>query len=69
MKGSFCHFRELLSDYLGHSGEVFACRFDPTGQHIASGSMDRSISMFFWSSDAKRTNVTNGNASAMAHLR
>lgn len=30
---------------LGHSGEVFATRFDPTGQHIASGSMDRSISM------------------------
>jgi hypothetical protein len=27
----------------GHSGEVFACRFDPTGQYIASGSMDRSI--------------------------
>jgi len=27
----------------GHSGEVFATRFDPTGQHIASGSMDRSI--------------------------
>lgn len=27
----------------GHSGEVFAARFDPTGQHIASGSMDRNI--------------------------
>jgi len=27
----------------GHSGEVFAARFDPTGQHIASGSMDRDI--------------------------
>jgi WD40 repeat protein len=27
----------------GHSGEVFAARFDPTGQYIASGSMDRSI--------------------------
>ena len=30
----------------GHSGEVFATRFDPTGQYIASGSMDRSI--FLW---------------------
>ena len=29
----------------GHSGEVFATRFDATGQHIASGSMDRSLSM------------------------
>ena len=28
----------------GHSGEVFVTRFDPSGQHIASGSMDRSIS-------------------------
>lgn len=27
----------------GHNGEVFATRFDPTGQFIASGSMDRSI--------------------------
>ena len=28
---------------IGHAGEVFATRFDPTGEHIASGSMDRSI--------------------------
>lgn len=31
----------------GHSGEVFAARFDPAGQVIASGSMDRTISMVF----------------------
>lgn len=28
----------------GHSGEIFAAKFDPTGNLIASGSMDRSIS-------------------------
>jgi Prp8 binding protein len=28
-------------------GEVFATRFDPTAQNIASGSMDRNISTFF----------------------
>lgn len=28
----------------GHSGEIFAARFDPTGQVIASGSMDSTIS-------------------------
>jgi Prp8 binding protein len=28
----------------GHSGEVFAARFNPEGNYIASGSMDRSIS-------------------------
>jgi len=33
-----------LTRETGHSGEVFAARFDPTGQLIASGSMDRSIS-------------------------
>ncbi|KAA8565025.1 hypothetical protein EYC84_010790 [Monilinia fructicola] len=27
----------------GHSGEVFAAKFDPNGNYIASGSMDRSI--------------------------
>lgn len=29
---------------VGHTGEVFATRFDTTGHLIASGSMDRSIS-------------------------
>lgn len=28
----------------GHSGEVFSAKFDPNGNYIASGSMDRSIS-------------------------
>jgi Prp8 binding protein len=27
----------------GHSGEVFVARFNPEGNYIASGSMDRSI--------------------------
>lgn len=35
----------VLLHLVGHSGEVFATRFDPTGQNIASGGMDRSISM------------------------
>lgn len=30
----------------GHSGEIFAAKFDPTGNLIASGSMDRTISTF-----------------------
>lgn len=29
----------------GHSGEIFSAKFDPTGNLIASGGMDRSISM------------------------
>lgn len=30
----------------GHTGEIFAAKFDPTGNLIASGSMDRSISAY-----------------------
>lgn len=30
----------------GHTGEVFCGQFDPNGNYIASGSMDRSISEF-----------------------
>jgi len=40
----------------GHSGEIFATRFDPTGQHIASGSMDRSICKSLASVNRERTN-------------
>jgi Prp8 binding protein len=34
----------------GHTGEVFAAKFNPEGNYIASGSMDRSIceSRFLW---------------------
>ncbi|KAG0138123.1 WD40-repeat-containing domain protein [Tuber indicum] len=32
-----------IMELTGHSKEVFAVRFDPTGQNIASGSFDRSI--------------------------
>jgi hypothetical protein len=37
----------LMSYWKGHLGEVFATRFDPTAQNIASGAMDRNISTFF----------------------
>ncbi|KIM52636.1 hypothetical protein SCLCIDRAFT_140740 [Scleroderma citrinum Foug A] len=29
-----------------HSGEIVSCRFDPTGQHIAACSTDRSVSLW-----------------------
>src|SRR5947207_730192 len=35
--------RAPIMELSGHTGEVFACRFDSTGHHIASGSFDRSI--------------------------
>lgn len=33
-----------VMELTGHSGEVFCAKFDPNGNYIASGSMDRSIS-------------------------
>jgi Prp8 binding protein len=33
-----------VMELTGHSGEVFSAKFDPNGNYIASGSMDRSIS-------------------------
>ena len=35
--------RAPIMELSGHQGEVFACRFDRTGNHIASGSFDRTI--------------------------
>jgi Prp8 binding protein len=35
--------RAPIMELAGHAGEVFACRFDATGHHIASGSFDRTI--------------------------
>lgn len=34
-----------VMELIGHSGEVFAAKFNPEGNYIASGSMDRSISL------------------------
>jgi hypothetical protein len=39
--------RAPIMELSGHAGEVFACRFDGTGHHIASGSFDRSIRKIF----------------------
>ena len=38
--------RAPVMELTGHSGEVFVAKFNPEGNYIASGSMDRSISMF-----------------------
>ncbi len=43
----------------GHSGEVFCAKFDPNGNYIASGSMDRSISEFIYGLEILRTKANN----------
>lgn len=38
--------RAPIMELSGHAGEIFACRFDSSGHHIASGSFDRTICTF-----------------------
>ena len=59
----------LVNGLLGHSGEVFSTRFDSTGQHIASGSMDRSISQYKHFPPPRGTSTLLITSSALAHLQ
>jgi Prp8 binding protein len=45
-----------VMELTGHTGEVFAARFNPEGNYIASGSMDRSICMSLVLSENVHTN-------------
>ncbi|KAM3443257.1 hypothetical protein MY4824_000560 [Beauveria thailandica] len=53
----------------GHSGEVFTAKFDPTGNLIASGSMDRSIMLWRTYGDCENYGVLNGHKSAVMDLQ
>ncbi|EMC98666.1 hypothetical protein BAUCODRAFT_30935 [Baudoinia panamericana UAMH 10762] len=53
----------------GHSGEIFAARFDPTGSHIASGSMDRDILLWRTTGDCANYGILTGHKSAVLDLQ
>lgn len=53
----------------GHSGEVFATRFDPSGAHIASGSMDRSIMLWKTYGQCENYGVLSGHKGAVLDLQ
>lgn len=55
-------------DSSGHGGEVFCARFDPTGSHIASGSMDRNIHLWHSSGDCANYGLLTGHKSAVLDL-
>ncbi|KAJ9646365.1 hypothetical protein H2199_002414 [Coniosporium tulheliwenetii] len=57
-----------IMELAGHSGEVFAARFDPTGQHIASGSMDRSILLWRTYGQCDNYGALNGHKGAVLDL-
>lgn len=52
----------------GHSGEVFTARFDPTGQHVASGSMDKNILLWNTSGSCDNYGILTGHKSAVLDL-
>ncbi|KAJ9156218.1 U5 snRNP complex subunit [Pleurostoma richardsiae] len=53
----------------GHSGEIFAAKFDPTGNLIASGSMDRSIMLWRTYGDCENYGILNGHKGAVLDLQ
>ncbi|UQC84643.1 WD repeat domain-containing protein [Colletotrichum lupini] len=53
----------------GHSGEIFAAKFDPTGNFIASGSMDRSILLWRTYGDCENYGILNGHRGAILDLQ
>ncbi|OJJ48085.1 hypothetical protein ASPZODRAFT_130006 [Penicilliopsis zonata CBS 506.65] len=58
-----------IMELSGHSGEVFAVRFDPTAQHIASGSMDRSILLWNTYGQCENYGALTGHRGAVLDLQ
>ncbi len=58
----------MLTTATGHSGEVFACRFDPAGHLIASGSMDRSILLWRTYGSCDNYGILKGHRAAVLDL-
>ncbi|KAI9025926.1 WD40-repeat-containing domain protein [Phycomyces nitens] len=49
----------------GHQGEIFACKFDPSGEHIASASFDRQILLWNTYGESKNYGVLKGHNNAV----
>ena len=57
-----------IMELTGHSGEVFAVRFEKSGQHIASGSMDRSILLWNTYGECENYGKLTGHKGAVLDL-
>ncbi|TQB68860.1 hypothetical protein MPDQ_002662 [Monascus purpureus] len=53
----------------GHSAEVYSVQFDPTGQHIASGSFDRTILLWNAYDGCKNYGVLTGHSGPIIDLK
>jgi Prp8 binding protein len=58
-----------VMELTGHSGEVFAARFDPSGQLVASGSMDRSILLWRTQDQCNNIGQLTGHKGAILDLQ
>ncbi|KAL1963230.1 hypothetical protein VTN77DRAFT_8555 [Rasamsonia byssochlamydoides] len=58
-----------IMELSGHSGEVFATRFDPTAQNIASGSMDRNIMLWRTYGQCENYGILTGHKGAVLDLQ
>ncbi|CAB4472665.1 unnamed protein product [Rhizophagus irregularis] len=54
---------------LGHQGEIFTVRFNPSGEHIASGSFDRTILLWNTYGDCINYGVLKGHNGAIMELQ
>ncbi|TDZ28203.1 U5 small nuclear ribonucleoprotein 40 kDa protein [Colletotrichum trifolii] len=52
----------------GHSGEIFAAKFDPSGNFIASGSMDRSVLLWRTYGECENYGILSGHRGAVLDL-
>ncbi|PHH77249.1 hypothetical protein CDD80_779 [Ophiocordyceps camponoti-rufipedis] len=58
-----------VMELTGHSGEIFAAKFDPTGNLIASGGMDRSIMLWRTYGECDNYGLLNGHKGAILDLQ
>ncbi|KAI5289869.1 hypothetical protein KEM54_003019 [Ascosphaera aggregata] len=58
-----------IMELTGHTGEVFATRFDPTGRNIASGSMDRTIMLWRTYGNCENYGQITGHKGAILDLQ
>ncbi|KAJ3333391.1 hypothetical protein HDU76_008642 [Blyttiomyces sp. JEL0837] len=53
----------------GHQAEVFTCKFSPSGQQIASGSMDRMIYLWNTYGECENYNTLKGHTGAILEVQ
>jgi len=58
-----------VTELAGHSGEIFSAKFDPAGNFIASGSMDRTIILWQASGSYESFGPMSGHRGAILDLQ